>query len=130
MNNELLYESESYMIRGALFEVYKNLGSGFTEDVYQSALEIELHERNIPYESQKIFFISYKGITLDKSFKADIVCYDKIILELKAVKTILPEHEAQLINYLRVANCKLGYIVNFHQHPKLEPKPFFNNFMK
>ena len=121
----LLYPDECFAIRGALYEVHRHLGPGFTEDVYQLALEMELKERNIPFESQKEIVVSYKGIALDKTFKADIICYDKIILELKAVKDNLPVHEAQLINYLHVANLKIGFLVNFHAHPKLYIKPCF-----
>ena len=125
---EKIYESESYAIRGALFEVHKNLGAGFTEDVYQLALEMEFAERKIPFEAQKDFQVFYKGTPLPKLFKVDFVCYGKIILELKAVKTLLPEHVAQLINYLRIANYKLGYLINFNSAEKLNPKPYFNNY--
>ena len=120
MNYEYLYPAECYSIRGALFEVHRNLGLGFTEDVYQKSLEIELGAMNIPFHSQKAIQVVYKGISLDKTFFADIICYDKIILELKSVKSLLPEHEAQLINYLRISNLKLGLLVNFNSHPKLE----------
>ena len=122
----MLYEKEGYAIRGALFEVHKNLGIGFTEDVYQMALEMELAACGVPFEAQKEFTLSYKGIALPKTFKTDIVCYGKIILELKAVKTLLPENRAQLINYLRVSNLKMGLLINFHSIEKLDIRSYIN----
>jgi len=130
MKRDYIYPDECYAIRGALFEVHRNLGAGFTEDIYQSALELELAASGIPFEAQKEFTMSYKGTPLNKIFKADIVCYGKIILELKSVKTILPEHQAQLINYLRVSNLKLGFVVNFNEHPLIKPQPYYNNHAK
>jgi len=126
MEKEFVFADECYAIRGALFEVYKNLGVGFTEDVYQLALEMELGARNIPFAAQKEFFVSYKGNLLDKTFKTDFVCYDKIIIEIKSVQKILPEHEAQLINYLRVANFRLGFLVNFRNYPMLYTQQHLN----
>ena len=122
----MFYEKEGYAIRGALFEVHKNLGIGFIEDVYQMALEMELASCGVPFEVQKEFVLSYKGVDLPKTFRADIVCYGKIILELKAVKTLLPEHEAQLINYLRVSGLKMGMLVNFHSAEKLDIRTYIN----
>ena len=109
----LLFEEESFAIRGAIYEVYKNLGSGFLEAVYQEALEIELTTRHIPFKAQFDLDISYKGFPLRQTYRADVVCFDKIILELKAVKQVLPEHLAQLLNYLKTTNMKLGMLVNF-----------------
>lgn len=116
----MLYADEVYQIQGAIFEVYKTLGSGFLEAVYQEALELELKQRNIPFESQKELTISYKGQELKQKYRADIVCYDKVVLELKAVKALLPEHSAQLHNYLRATQMKLGLLVNFATMPKAE----------
>lgn len=109
----LIYEDESYAIRGAIFEVYKTLGTGFLEAVYQEALGIEFSSRGIPYREQVDVKIAYKGHPLIQKYRADIVCYDKIILELKAVNSLLPEHEAQLQNYLRATGMRLGFLVNF-----------------
>ena len=119
---DLLYKKEVFDIQGAVFEVYRNLGAGFLENVYQEALEIELGSRNIPFVSQAELKIRYKDKILRQSYRADIVCYDKIILELKAVKLLLPEHEAQLQNYLRAAGMRLGLLVNFGHMPKVEVK--------
>jgi GxxExxY protein len=112
-NMGLIYVEESYVIRGAIYEVYKTLGAGFLEAVYQEALEMELSARSVPFVSQKEIRIKYKGALLNQSYRADVVCYDKIILELKSVKQLLPEHEAQLLNYLKATNMKLGFLVNF-----------------
>ena len=125
-NNKILYKDENYAIRGALFEVHNNLGPGFAEDVYQLALETELKIRDIPFEAQKEYEISYKGIVLNKTFRTDIICYGKIILELKSVKNILPEHMAQILNYLRISDLKMGMLVNFNSYPELEIIPYAN----
>ena len=112
----------TYQIRGAIYEVYKTLGIGFLEAVYQEALELELTARGIPFESQLEITIAYKGAMLRQKYRADIVCFNKIIVELKAVKQLLPEHAAQLQNYLRATGMKLGLIVNFSHHPGVEIK--------
>ena len=110
---DLIFEEETYAIRGAIYEVYKTLGAGFLEAVYQEALELELAARGIPYKSQSEITINYKGTRLRQTYRADIICFDKVILELKAVKQLLPEHAAQLQNYLRATGTKLGLLVNF-----------------
>ena len=110
----LLYPEESYKITGALFEVHKALGPGLMEKVYQEALEKELKLQGIPFEREKEFTIVYKGDTLDQKYVADFVCYDKIVVELKAVDDILPVHKAQVINYLAITGYKLGLLVNFN----------------
>jgi len=122
----MIYENEGYAIRGALFEVYSVLGTGFAEEVYQEALEKEFALREIPFEEQKPLRLFYKGTPLDKVYRADLVCNDKIILELKAVKALLPEHEAQLLNYLKITQFKLGLLVNFCHFPKLDIRQFAN----
>ena len=122
IEKDLIYEDETYAIRGAIYEVYKTLGSGFLEGVYQEALELELAARGIPFEAQPEITIVYKGTVLHQKYRADIVCFNKIIVELKAVKQVLPEHAAQLQNYLRATGMKLGLIVNFSHHPGVEIK--------
>ena len=122
IDKDLIYEEETYAIGGAIYEVYKTLGIGFLEAVYQEALELELAARGIPFESQPEITIAYKGAILRQKYRADIVCFNKIIVELKAVKQILPEHAAQLQNYLRATGMKLGLIVNFSHHPGVEIK--------
>ena len=120
--NDLIYADEVYAIQGAVFEVYKTLGSGFLESVYQEALEMELAARGIPYKAQPEIVVSYKGTQLRQTYRADIICFDSIILELKAVKQLLPEHSAQLYNYLRATDMKLGLLVNFSHYPGVEIK--------
>ena len=118
MENEkdkMIFPHEAYEIIGAAMEVHNTLGQGFLESVYQEAMEIELSKRNIPFESQSKIQIQYKDIALEHYFVADFVCYDKIIVELKSVSTILPEHEAQIINYLRATGFKLGILLNFNE---------------
>lgn len=102
------------------FEVYRELGHGFLEDVYQESLEIELTERRIPFISQPKLQLVYKGKPLKKTYEADLIVIGEIVVELKAVKTLAPEHDAQLINYLRATKKRVGYLVNFGSHPLLE----------
>ncbi len=115
---KLMHEHESYAIRGAVFEVYREMGCGFLESVYQECLEQELRLRNIPFAAQPELTLCYKGERLQQIYKPDFVCYDKIILELKAVKEIAPEHQAQVINYLKATGMKLGLLINFGAYPK------------
>ena len=108
-----LYQEESYKIRGAVFAVHNELGCGFLERVYQDALEYEFKERGIPYEREKLIQIMYKDKPLGEPYRADFVCYDKIIVELKALSELDGTHRAQVINYLKAAKMKLGLLVNF-----------------
>lgn len=110
----LLYPEESYKITGAIIEVHKELGPGLLEKVYQEALEKELMFQGIPFEREKSFTILYKGEALEQKYIADFVCYDKIVVELKAVENLLPIHTAQVINYLSITGYKLGLLVNFN----------------
>lgn len=118
--SSIIYKLESYEIVGACFEVYKEKGSGFLEAVYQECLEIELSERKIPLKVQPELSLTYKGRPLKSKFKPDFICYDKIVLELKAVTVLADEHRAQVQNYLRATKMKLGLLVNFSHYPKLE----------
>lgn len=112
---KLIYPHEAYEIIGAAMEVHNTLGQGFLESVYQEAMEIEFSKRSIPFESQRKIQVKYKDVALEHYFVADFVCYDKIIVELKSVSAILPEHEAQIINYLRSTGFKLGILLNFNE---------------
>jgi len=120
MKGTILYPEESYAIVGASFNVYNEKGCGFLEDVYQECLEIEFEHLHIPFTAQKEFRLTNRGRTLRKTFKADFVCHEKIILELKAVSALADEHRAQLLNYLNASGCKLGMLVNFGHYPRLE----------
>lgn len=115
----LLYRDEVFAIQGAVFEVYREMGCGFLESVYQECLERESSERNIPFESQKDLSLYYKGTVLRQTFKPDLVCYGKIIVELKAVKEFSDPFRAQMFNYLRSSKLRLGLLVNFGHYPKV-----------
>ena len=119
MVNELIYKDEVYAIQGAIFEVYKEMGNAWHEEVYQQCLERELALRGIPFEAKKELPICYKGKAIDKKYIPDVFCYGKIILELKAVGEVADEHRRQLLNYLRITKCKLGLLVNFGAYPRV-----------
>jgi len=119
---DLLYKDEVYAIIGAAMDVYNDLGPGFLENIYQEAMEIELESRKIPSKSPQEIHIRYKGQTLKKFYVADLVCYDKIIVELKAMYNLTLCDEAQLSNYLKAAGLKVGVLINFGHYPKLEWK--------
>lgn len=116
----VIYKEEAYKIIGAAFKVYNTLGAGFLEAVYQEALEMELQRQGIPYEREKELKIVYDGIELKQSYKADFVCYGKIIVELKAVTELDDAHRAQVYNYLHATGYKLGLLLNFGNAKELE----------
>ena len=115
-----MYREESYSIVGACFEVYREKGCGFLEAVYQECLEIELALRNVPFKAQAELSLSYKGKPLRQTYRPDMICYEKIVVELKAVTELTNEHRAQLHNYLKATGMRLGLLVNFAHYPKLE----------
>jgi GxxExxY protein len=117
----LIYKEETYKIIGACMEVHKELGCGFLESVYHEALKIEFTLQDIPFFSEKKLKIYYKGQLLEKTYNADFVCYDMIILEIKALSSLVPEHESMVLNYLKCTNFKLGLLVNFGE-PSLKYK--------
>ena len=112
----------TYSIRGAVFEVYRHLGAGFLEKVYEKALLIELLAKGLHAESQVPIEVNYKGHVVGEYF-ADIVVEKKVIIELKAVDQLQKIHEAQILNYLAATDFKIGLLVNF-RHPKAEIKRF------
>jgi GxxExxY protein len=116
----LIYEAESYQIIGACFEVYREKGCGFLEPVYQECMEIELRLRGIPYTAQRPLALEYKGTPLQSKYQPDFVCYDKIIVELKAVNELADEFRAQVQNYLKATSFRLGLLINFGHYPKVE----------
>ena len=116
---ELVFKDECYAIQGAIFEVYREMGCGFLEAVYQECLEKELQRRNLPFVAQQELRLTYKGEALEQTYKPDFICYGQVIVELKAVKETAPEHKAQVINYLKSTGLKLGLLVNFGAHPKV-----------
>ena len=119
-HDTIIYEDESYQIRGAVYEVYWEMGCGFLEAVYQECLQKELHLRGIPFEAQKALPIQYKGNELSLKYVPDLICFGKIIVEIKAMKDIYPEHKAQLLNYLKATGLRVGMLVNFGGHPKVQ----------
>ena len=116
---DIIYKDEAYKIVGAMISVHKELGCGYLEAVYQEALAIEFTLQGIPFEREKDMDILYKGHSISKKYRADFICYDKIIVELKAVEKLLPEFKAQTLNYMKMSNSKLGILANFGQ-PSLE----------
>lgn len=123
----ILFRTESYEIIGACFEVYNELGCGFTEPVFQEALEIEFTARNIPFKSQADLPLFYKETPLKHSFRADFLCHETIIVEIKAVSSLTGEHRAQVMNYLHAGRFQLGLLVNFGMHPRLEHERLANS---
>ena len=122
---DLIFAEESFAVRGAFFEVHKQLGTGFLEKVYQESLEKEFAIRNIPFEREKRISLDYKGQPLQQVYVADFICYDKIIVECKAVQQIQNVHKAQVLNYLKATNYRLGFLVNFSE-AFLQPLRFVN----
>ena len=117
---ELIYKDESYAIIGACMAVYKEKGCGFLEPVYHECLEIELELQGIPFQSKAPQTLQYRGRTLVQTFTPDFVCYDKIIVEIKAVSALVDEHRAQLLNYLSATDWKFGLLVNLGHYPRIE----------
>lgn len=117
-------QQEGYDLMAAVFEVYNQMGNGYTEDVYQEALELELADRNISFVGQPELAIRYKGRTHRRKFRPDLTVSSGIVVELKAATTITSEHEAQVLNYLKATGKPVGYLVNFGNKEKLEWKRF------
>lgn len=117
---EILLKDEVYKIIGAAFEVHKELGVGFLEAVYQEALEIELQNQGIPYGPQKSLAVLYKGRRLKKEYIADLICYDQIIVELKALDRLTSKEDSQILNYLKATGLRVGVLINFGYTGQLE----------
>lgn len=118
MDKQILFKEECYQIQGAVFEVYREMGCGFLEAVYQECLEKELARRAIPFVAQHELKLVYKGEPLKQIYKPDLICFDSIIVELKALSSTTGEHKAQVLNYLKATGMRLGLLVNFGCHPK------------
>ena len=119
-----LYEQEGYNLMGAAFEVYNELGYGMAEEVYQQSLEIELRLREIPFHKIQALSLRYKGQLIEKTYHPDLLVNGGIVVELKSVKELASDHEAQLFNYMRIARSKVGYLINFGHRESLEWKRF------
>ena len=118
--SDLLLKDECYRVMGACFEVYKDKGCGFVEPVYQECLEIELEIQTILFRAQQQLPLHYKGRPLKQIYIPDFICFDQIILEIKAVSKLCDEHRAQVHNYLKATGYRLGLLVNFGHHPQVE----------
>jgi len=116
----IFFEDETYAIRGAIFEVYREMGCGFLEAIYQECLAREFNSKKIPFVAEQEIQIKYKNKTLLQVYKPDFICYGKILIELKAVSKIRSIHTAQIINYMKATGLKLGLLVNFSAYPKVE----------
>ena len=113
--------------------LYNELGNGYSEPIYQECLSVICSEKDIPWEREKLLKMYFHGIELAKTYKADFVCFDDIIVELKAVSELLSEHRAQLFNYMRITNSKFGILINFGEKDRLHAEKYiyndlFNNF--
>ena len=126
MSEHFPLKEQTYRILGACFEVYNELGCGFLEPVYQECLEIELNKQEISFESQKILKLNYRGEELTKTYQADFVCFDKVIVEIKAVSRLTGEHRAQILNYIHATGKDVGLLVNFGHFPKIEHERFLS----
>ena len=113
MEEEYLYQSETYKIIGAMMEVHKTLGCGFLEAVYQEALAIEFERQKIPYVREKKLILFYKEVQLEKYYAADFLCYNKIVIDLKALSALTSTHDSIMINYLNATKFKVGLVANF-----------------
>jgi GxxExxY protein len=115
---KILFKEECFAIQGAIFEVYREMGSGFLESVYQECLSKEFISRGVPFLEQVMLSLSYKGDKLAQIYKPDFICYDKIILEIKSVKETNDEQRAQLFNYLKATSLRVGLLANFGHFPR------------
>ena len=123
---ELIYSQESYAINGAAMEGYNQLSHGVVEPGCQEVFEEELILRKIPYEREKELTISYKGQVLRQTYRADFICYGKIIVELKALSELKEVHRSQVYNYLCATGFELGILVNFGNSMGLERERIIN----
>jgi GxxExxY protein len=117
---EIIHKNESYAIIGACFETYNEKDCGFLEPVYHECLEIEFEHQRIPAISKPSLTLSYRGRILKQTYEPDFVCFEKIIVELRAVSALTDERRAQLLNYLHATGFELGLLANFGHYPKLE----------
>ncbi len=117
-HERVLYAEDAYAIQGAVFKVSRELGTGFLEAVYQESLALEFSATGIPFSAKRLLGLSYKGQPLQQTYAPDFVCFERIIVELKSVREIAPDHRAQVINYLKATGLRLGLLVNFGCAPK------------
>ena len=117
-----MFQQEGYQLMGAAFEVYNHLGYGLSEEIYQESLETELALREIPFQAKQELTTFYKGQQLKKRYIPDLIVFNGIVVELKAVSELSADHEAQLFNYMRIARMSVCYLINFGRKGELEWK--------
>lgn len=125
--DELLFREEVYAVVGAAIEVHRELGPGFLEAVYQGAMERELTTRGVAFEAQRELVIHYKGQPLGKKYVCDLLCFDNVLVELKAMDRLTGREEAQVLNYLKSSGLSVGILINFGSHGKLEWRRLINS---
>ena len=123
-HERILYAEEVFAIQGAIFEVSRHMGAGFLEAVYQECLAIEFRDARISFVALPPLALAYKGRPLRQTYQPDFVCFDRVIVELKAVRELAPEHQAQVLNYLKATGLCLGLLVNFGSAPKARIERF------
>ena len=121
---DLLSRDEVFRIQGAAFAVANRIGYGFLEAVYQECLGIEFEAQEIPFQATPKLTLSYRGAQLRQTYAPDFVCFNAVIVELKAVRSVLPEHRAQVLNYLRASNLRVGLLVNFGAGSRVQVERF------
>lgn len=124
MDGEIRFKEECFGIIGAAMEVHSELGPGFREPVYQEAYEMEMADRAIPFEAQPELRIQYKGRWMEKTYQPDVLAHGQIVVELKALKKLGPEEEAQLLNYMKAGKYPVGLLINFGSTGRLEWKRY------
>jgi GxxExxY protein len=113
MEGELLLKKEVYSVVGAAFEVMKEMGGGFLEHVYQESMELELGLRSVPFEPQAKIVVRYKGVPLKQYYVADLVCYGRLLVELKTMDRLSSREVAQVLNYLKATGFEVAILINF-----------------
>lgn len=124
MSEPILFKDEVFQLVGACMTVHSAMGNGYVEPVYQDCLEVELGHLGIPFDAQRNFPITYRNVTIKHTYTPDLICFDKIIVELKAAKSLADEHRAQLLNYLKVTDQRVELLVNFGSWGRLEWERF------
>ena len=118
LGKDLLHGAEVFRIQGAIFEVSRTMGPGFLEGIYQECLALELAVRQIPFLATPKLSVCYKGKILRQTYSPDFICFESVIVELKAARDLVAEHRAQLLNYLRATGLRVGLLVNFGNSAK------------
>ena len=121
---DLLFADEVFRIQGAAFKVSNTVGYGFLEGVYHECLALEFGAQSIPFQSMPRLTLSYCGVALRQTYSPDFVCFGAVIVEIKAVRALAPEHRAQVLNYLKASGLRVGLLVNFGAGPKLQIERF------